>query len=66
MKYYTTIEAAEYLRTSPFYLANLRNRGRGPTFHKVGAKVLYTQMALDLWVERGNRQPEKRRSMALV
>lgn len=66
MKYYTNKEAAEYLRFSPYYLANMRMRGRGPTFHKVGAKVLYSQMALDMWVERGNRQPAKRRSMARV
>lgn len=65
--YMTAKEAAEYLRTTAPYLANLRHQRRGPIYHQIGRKVLYTVQALDDWVTRSpRRRTRERRGMKAV
>ena len=45
-----TKEAAAFLKLHPVYLASLRPRGTGPSFHKLGRAVRYRQSDLDAWV----------------
>lgn len=45
-------EAARYLGLSESYLAKLRWRGGGPTYHKLSAKaVRYSRSDLDAWLD---------------
>jgi len=48
-------EAAAFLRVRPQTLANWRSRGEGPTFSKVGNRVLYTREALVAFVKANER-----------
>ena len=43
-------EAADYLGLAPATLANMRSKGGGPVFHKVGARVVYHKSDLDAWL----------------
>jgi hypothetical protein len=57
-----SVEAAEYLfkrgaRGTAGTLATLRSRGAGPPFRKVRGQILYSETALDKWIE-ANRSPE--------
>lgn len=47
----TPTEVAEYLRTNPRRLAQLRFLGRGPRFSKQGKKVLYRWADVRVWVD---------------
>lgn len=54
--YYTTEEAAKYLRVSKRWLEKLRQIGGGPMFSKPGKKkVLYLWDDLVDWVARSKR-----------
>jgi hypothetical protein len=48
--YYNTSAAARYLSVSKAFLERRRCEGRGPTFFKVGRRVLYQLAALESWV----------------
>ena len=51
-----TIEAGRYLRLSSRTLENLRVRGGGPAFTKLGRRrCFYTQTALDEWIAAQSR-----------
>ncbi|ORL98837.1 helix-turn-helix domain-containing protein [Prescottella equi] len=52
----TPTEAAEVLRTTPGALATLRHRGGGPTFHKLGRRVLYSPEAIAEYVAANSFQ----------
>jgi hypothetical protein len=41
--------AAEY-RLSAGHLANLRCKGLGPSFYRVGRKILYDVVEVDRWI----------------
>ncbi|WP_073476976.1 helix-turn-helix domain-containing protein [Desulfatibacillum alkenivorans] len=47
----TAKETALYLRTTPGALANLRLRGDGPPYVKMGRRVLYDQKDLEAWID---------------
>jgi len=54
-KFLTTTEAASYLADrgvirTPATLAQLRHRGVGPAFRRIGRDVIYEPPALDAWV----------------
>jgi hypothetical protein len=55
-EYFTTVEAADYLRCSPQYLDIGRCKGYGPPFCKLGRAVRYRKAALDEWMQRGERR----------
>lgn len=55
--FYTTIEAAEFLRLKPKTLRNMRWRGEGPKYRKHGSKVLYDITELRNFSQRGELQP---------
>lgn len=44
-------EVAEYLRTSPARLAQLRYKGSGPRFIRDGRRVLYKWVDVFEWVD---------------
>lgn len=52
---FTTVLAAEYVRgkhdkyCSPFQLAKLRSRGKGPLWLKRDGRIVYRQSDLDRW-----------------
>lgn len=52
--FYTTKEAASYLRVSVDYLERLRMSGDGPAYVKLGrarnSKVFYTERDLQEWI----------------
>jgi hypothetical protein len=37
----SSVETAKLLRTTQGALANLRCQGRGPTFYRIGRRILY-------------------------
>ncbi len=53
--YLDTQEASEYLRISPATLHRWRSVGGGPTFIKLGGRVVYAQADLDAFAEAGRR-----------
>jgi hypothetical protein len=52
----STIEAAQYLGLSISYLNKLRSIGGGPRYAKVGRRVIYPRIGLDLWLASCGRQ----------
>ena len=46
----TPKEAAQRIGLASGHLANLRSRGTGPAFLKLGRKVMYTLGDVDAWV----------------
>lgn len=48
----TPQQAADWLRCRPKTLANMRTRGDGPAFHRVGSRVRYRVEDLRAWAER--------------
>jgi predicted DNA-binding transcriptional regulator AlpA len=46
-----TEEASKRLRLAPSTLAKLRLSGNGPTYTKLGRRVVYRQLDLESWVE---------------
>ncbi|MBU2613763.1 helix-turn-helix domain-containing protein [Patescibacteria group bacterium] len=53
---FTTPAAAEHLGLSPRTLENLRHRGGGPRYVKLGGSVRYRAVDLDAWVIEGLRE----------
>lgn len=54
--FFTTTEAAEYLRLSAKTLEKYRVTGDGPPFRKHGRRVLYHRDELDAWSEEQTRR----------
>jgi hypothetical protein len=52
----STIEAARYLGLSISFLNKLRSGGGGPRYAKVGRRVIYPRVDLDLWLASRERQ----------
>jgi hypothetical protein len=50
--YFTTPEAADYLRISDRWLEKLRTNGGGPIYSKPGDRVIYRQSDLDSWFDQ--------------
>ena len=57
--YFTTKEAASYLRLSTRTLQDLRDKKR-LAFFQIGRKVYYTQMDLDAFINTGRINPRTR------
>lgn len=53
---YSTPLAADYLGLSPATLETLRIRGGGPTFSKLGRRVVYAREDLDAWLAERRRR----------
>lgn len=51
----STAEVAEHLGLSEGHLVNLRLRGGGPRFVKLGWKVAYDPSDLTAWIEANKR-----------
>ncbi len=51
-QYFDDAGAAEYLHTSPRKLKDLRLRGGGPRFLRLGQSVRYRRDWCDLWAEQ--------------
>lgn len=47
----TTVEASQALGVSPAFLANLRVKGGGPRFFKLGHAVRYSREQLIEWAQ---------------
>jgi len=47
----TTYEAARYLGMSPGSLSNWRSTGRGPTYIKLGSKVMYRKAEVERFIQ---------------
>ena len=56
----TTKEVARYLSVSTSWLEQLRCRGEGPPYYKLGGKVLYEKSEVDAWFESHRKNPEGR------
>lgn len=55
--YFTTAEAAEYVRSTMRHLQKLRQIGGGPVYSKLSHRtVLYRREDLDAWVAEGLRR----------
>lgn len=52
-------EAGVYLQCSKFYLANLRSRGEGPPYVKLGARVFYRPKDLKKYVDESVINPNE-------
>ena len=52
-RYVRTHEAARLLGISPRTLEKYRCHGSGPTFRKLGGRVVYAIDELEAWAERG-------------
>jgi hypothetical protein len=51
-----TVEAAAFLRVSPRTLEDLRYRGGGPVYHKLGRRLVrYLRSSLEAFLEAGAR-----------
>lgn len=55
-RYLRTPDAALIVGLSPRTLEKHRCFGTGPTYHKLGGRVVYTIEDLRAWAERGTRQ----------
>lgn len=47
----TTGQLAQYTSLSESFFEKLRSRGDGPTYLKIGGKVLYRRTDVDEWLE---------------
>lgn len=52
------VQAAALINYSPKTLRNYRHARRGPTYHKIGKKILYRRKDLLAWVEKHRIDPE--------
>lgn len=59
--FYTTAEAARYLRLEESTLNAMRWRKEGPPWRKHGGKVLYHKDDLDRWSEERDSRPKSER-----
>jgi predicted DNA-binding transcriptional regulator AlpA len=48
-------QAAQYTNLSESFLNRLRSIGGGPTFFKVGSRVLYSSIDIDQWLASRRR-----------
>jgi len=64
--YLTAEEAASYLRLAPATLANWRSSGCGPSYLKLGARVVYRRRDLDAWAEARKRESAAHVEVALA
>lgn len=55
-RYLRTPEAARFLGLSPRTLEKHRTYGTGPTYRKLGGRIVYAPEDLKLWADRGVRQ----------
>ncbi|PZG54326.1 DNA-binding protein [Spongiactinospora gelatinilytica] len=62
MKYLTTAELAERLRTSPETLRYWRHIGRGPRSWKPGRQVLYALEDVEAWEHRERERQAARQA----
>ena len=51
-----TREAAKYLRLRPATLERWRSVGGGPTYRKLGGRVVYAKRELDAFAEAGRKR----------
>lgn len=54
-RYLRTPEAARFLGLSGRTLEKHRTYGTGPTYRKIGGRVVYTLEDLQAWAERGSK-----------
>jgi predicted DNA-binding transcriptional regulator AlpA len=54
-RYLRTPEAARYLGLSARTLEKHRTYGTGPTYHKLGGRIVYDPEDLKAWADRGLR-----------
>ena len=54
-RYLRTAEAARFLGLSPRTLEKHRIYGTGPTYRKIGARVVYSVADLNAWADRGTK-----------
>ncbi len=54
-EWFTTPEAAHYLKVSRQWLEKLRTYGGGPPYTKLGRRVVYKRSDLDRWAQAGTR-----------
>lgn len=57
IRYLTTEEVAEMLRTSRETVRFWRHVGKGPASFKVGRRVLYALDDVEAWIEAARREP---------
>ena len=57
-------EVAKVLHCTESGLAQMRYKGTGPKFIKVGRRVLYRRRDLDSFIVAGEREPESARAHA--
>ncbi len=55
-RYLRTPEAARYLGLSARTLEKHRTYGTGPTYHKLGGRIVYDPEDLKVWADRGLRR----------
>lgn len=55
-RFLRTPDAAIYVGLSPRTLEKLRTYGTGPSFRKLGGRVVYTLEDLDRWADQGLRR----------
>lgn len=53
----TTADAAPLLFVSPWTLVAWRRERRGPTYHRIGKKILYRRADLTAFIQSGRVQP---------
>ncbi len=53
--HFTTDEAAGYINLAASTLTKKRLYGDGPTYFKIGRRVIYKREDLDVWLERHRR-----------
>lgn len=53
--YYTTDQAAGYMKLAASTLTKKRLYGDGPTYSKIGRRVVYKRADLDAWLESCRR-----------
>ena len=54
-RYLRTAEAARFLSLSPRTIEKHRIYGTGPTYRKIGGRVVYTISDLNAWASRGTK-----------
>jgi predicted DNA-binding transcriptional regulator AlpA len=54
-RYLRTAEAARYLSLSPRTLEKHRTYGTGPSYRKIGGRVVYAVADLNAWADVGTR-----------
>jgi excisionase family DNA binding protein len=54
----TTAEAADWLKLPPAQLVQLRYRGVGPAYTRLGRHVRYARSDLQRWIDAGRVDPQ--------